>query len=239
MRVLAPLAAALLLAGAAQTQAQAQEGAGQGPIYAPCLAVHPQPTDTVAAFEAEGWTFHEEGAARDATLPGLSFSRLLATMLPPEPETLAELAELTTHAAQERQTRRYDASLIFTRGDQAASVEFDQMRDGRILACTFVAPHLPDLDGLEMRSYDLGDRPLGVEFAVPEVPTPEGADQVTVNAWRLVTDLQPPQPLPGAEAVSVSVQRTVPRFVVPEVHGLLRAFDTPTEAYRLPEEDSE
>lgn len=215
MRAAATAVVALLGGGALAQEA---------PSYAPCLAVHPQPADYVAAFEAEGWTFVEGGAAREEALGGLTFATMLVTMLPTRPATKAELADLLALAESSRQARRFDVALIFTRGDAAAALEFDARADGMAMICTFAASDLPDVEAPLGQSMQVGDRPVAVEAAAIEASAPAGARSLRVDTWRFLSDVAPVGPIPGAEALSVMLVRTEPRQLVPQIHGLLRAF---------------
>jgi hypothetical protein len=193
------------------------------PIQNPCLQVLPNPTDYVAAFEAEGWILVEDDA-RIVALQDIALLLYVSKSLVAPPETAEALAEMKEIAGSERYLRYYEWALVLTRGDAVAAVEFndpDQMRPELGFSCWIGAPDLPEIEAMSLEALNIGARETALAFVRQEIMPPDGATAMNLDGLRLVTAFETTM---QAEAIVVEMTRKEPRYVLRQQYGLLRAF---------------
>ncbi len=213
--------------------------AAAGDSLAPCHQVLPQPTDYLDAFEAEGWTVAKEERGRAQALAQLLPGAYFFDTLPRPPESPEDHARLLERAAESDRIWRFEKALFLTRGEAAVAVVFDAEAAsmGRRLECWIAAPHLAELDALPLAPPELeGGIDTAMLTAVAELPPPPGATEFEVWSTRLQSDFATGDPIPGADVQVVSLLREEPRIVLPEFHGLLRAFGPDELADAIPPE---
>ncbi len=192
-------------ARAAAFLALATPALAQTPVYAPCLAPQEDLAGYQAAFEAAGWTA-PEGEAREEALRGPSEHLFAARFFGPPAETLEELR---TNQAEAHEWGRENLAeaLVLRKGEVAAAVQIFPGDDGTSrLLCTLTAPKLGEADrilGNAQPEDDMDWMPFVIRVIFPR-PLP-GTTDLQIEATRAIRLVDPPEALPGTEAIIVGL----------------------------------